>query len=104
MDALECYSWPGNIRELRNVIERAMILNNGPALVVEVSSISAEIAPLSYSLKDVERTHILSTLEKTGWRVRGRNGAAALLEVPPSTLESKMKKLGIKRKPTIHDI
>lgn len=99
MDSLELYSWPGNIRELRNSIERAMILNNGPTLVVEVSNNFSEITPLSFSLKEMERMHILSTLEKTGWRVRGKNGAAVLLEVPPSTLESKMKKLSIKRKP-----
>jgi transcriptional regulator with GAF, ATPase, and Fis domain len=98
MDSLELYSWPGNIRELRNSIERAMILNNGPTLVVEVSNSFSELTPLSFSLKEMERLHILSTLEKTGWRVRGMNGAAALLEVPPSTLESKMKKLSIKRK------
>ena len=104
MDALECYSWPGNIRELRNTIERAMILNNGPTLVVEVPGGSHEITPLSYSLKNVERRHILSTLNKTGWRVRGTSGAAALLELPPSTLESKMKKLNIKRKSETHDI
>jgi transcriptional regulator with GAF, ATPase, and Fis domain len=104
MDSLELYSWPGNIRELRNSIERAMILNNGPTLVVEVSSSTSELMPLTYSLKESERTHILATLEKTGWRVRGTHGAAALLEVPPSTLESKMKKLAIKRTRQIHDI
>lgn len=104
MDALECYSWPGNIRELRNTIERAMILSNGPNLVVEALGGSNEIAPVSYSLKNLERRHILSTLDKTGWRVRGKNGAAALLELPPSTLESKMKKLNIKRKSEVHDI
>lgn len=104
MDALQHYSWPGNIRELRNAIERAMILNSGPNLVVEVLNGSEEIAAFSYSLKDVERKHILSTLDKTRWRVRGKNGAAALLELPPSTLESKMKKLDIKRKSNAHDI
>lgn len=104
MDMLECYAWPGNIRELRNTIERAMILNNGPTLVVAVPSSSAETAPLTYSLKSIERMHILAVLEKTGWRVRGKNGAAALLELPPSTLESKMKKLGIKRKGTTHEM
>jgi formate hydrogenlyase transcriptional activator len=104
MDALECYSWPGNIRELRNTIERAMILNNGPNLVVEVLNGSEDLAPFSYSLKNVERKHILSTLDKTGWRVRGKNGAAALLELPPSTLESKMKKLAIRRKSGTHEI
>jgi transcriptional regulator with GAF, ATPase, and Fis domain len=102
MDALERYLWPGNIRELRNTIERAMILNNGPTLVVATPNGSAESAQPSYSLKCAERMHILSVLEKTGWRVRGKNGAAALLEVPPSTLESRMKKLAIKRK--THDI
>lgn len=104
MDTLERYSWPGNIRELRNTIERAMILSNGPNLVVEALGGSNEIAPVSYSLKNVERRHIISTLDKTGWRVRGTSGAAALLELPPSTLESKMKKLNIKRKSDIHDI
>jgi transcriptional regulator with GAF, ATPase, and Fis domain len=104
MDAIECNSWPGNIRELRNTIERAMILNNGPNLIVEVLNGSEELVPFSYSLKNVERRHILSTLDKTGWRVRGKNGAAALLELPPSTLESKMKKLAIKRKLLSHDI
>lgn len=104
METLERYSWPGNIRELRNVIERALILNDGPTLVIAVPSSSAEITPLTYALKSVERQHILSVLEKTGWRVRGKNGAAALLETPPSTLESKMKKLAIKRKAITHDI
>lgn len=104
MDALECYAWPGNIRELRNAIERAMILNDGPTLVIAVPNSPTEISALNYSLKSVERLHILSILDKTGWRVRGKNGAAALLETPPSTLESKMKKLGIKRKTVMHEI
>ncbi|MDD2900230.1 MAG: sigma 54-interacting transcriptional regulator [Desulfuromonadaceae bacterium] len=98
MDDMERYSWPGNVRELRNIIERAMILNNGPTLVIEVLNASEENTPVSYSLKDAEKRHIISTLNKTGWRVRGANGAAALLELPASTLESKMKKLNIKRK------
>jgi transcriptional regulator with GAF, ATPase, and Fis domain len=98
MDSLELYTWPGNIRELRNTIERAMILNNGPTLVVDIANSSAETAPITYSLKNVERLHIIATLEKTGWRVRGKNCAADLLEVPPSTLESKMKRLSIHRK------
>jgi len=104
MDALELYAWPGNIRELRNTIERAMILNDGPTLVIDIANSSAETAPISYSLKNVERMHIIATLEKTGWRVRGKNCAAELLEVPPSTLESKMKRLSIKRKSNKHDI
>lgn len=98
MDALMRYAWPGNIRELRNTIERALILNNGPTLVITVPTDQTEVASHSYSIKSVEKAHILSVLEKTGWRVRGKSGAAALLEIPPTTLESKMKKLGIARK------
>jgi formate hydrogenlyase transcriptional activator len=104
MDALECYPWPGNIRELRNTIERALILNNGPTLILSAPDSTEALAPFSYSLATTERVHILSVLKKTDWRVRGKNGAAALLEIPPSTLESKMKKLGIKRKPIPHEI
>jgi transcriptional regulator with GAF, ATPase, and Fis domain len=104
MDALERYSWPGNVREVRNIIERAMILNDGPTLVIAVPGSAVETAPQTYTLKSIERQHIIAVLEKTGWRVRGNNGAAALLELPPSTLESKMKKLAIKRKTPTHDI
>lgn len=98
MDELERYPWPGNIRELRNAIERAMILNDWPTLVVSLPADTAQADAPTDSLKCAERMHILAVLKKTGWRVRGKNGAAALLEIPPSTLESRMKKLEIKRK------
>ncbi|NJD90068.1 MAG: GAF domain-containing protein [Geobacter sp.] len=104
MEELECYSWPGNVREMRNIIERAMILNDGPTLIIAVPGNVVDLAPQSYALKNIERLHLLAVLEKTGWRVRGKSGAAALLELPPSTLESKMKKLGIKRKAAAHEI
>ena len=104
MDALELYPWPGNIRELRNVIERAMILNNGPTLVVDLPNSQSQAAPPSLSLQSVERAHILAVLERTGWRVRGKNGAAELLELNPSTLCSRMRKLAIKRKVKANDI
>jgi len=81
-----------------------MILNDGPTLVIAVPGNMLDLAPQSYALKSIERMHLLTVLEKTGWRVRGKNGAAALLELPPSTLESKMKKLGIKRKAIKHEI
>ena len=98
MDALQSYGWPGNIRELRNVVERAMILSSDGTLHVDLPDRSAtSVTPLS-SLAEMETAHILSVLERTGWRVRGKDGAAALLELKPTTLESKMKKLAIKRR------
>jgi transcriptional regulator with GAF, ATPase, and Fis domain len=97
MEAMELYQWPGNIRELRNVIERAMILSNGSTLIVDVPDISAAISTSSLSIAEVERRHIISILERTRWRVRGKNGAAEILGLKPTTLDSKMKKLCIKR-------
>jgi len=99
MDALQGYAWPGNIRELRNLVERAMILSSDGTLLVDLPDRGGSaVVPLS-SLTAMERAHILSVLERSGWRVRGREGAAALLELKPTTLESRMKKLGIKRLP-----
>ncbi|HIJ86639.1 MAG TPA: sigma 54-interacting transcriptional regulator [Desulfuromonadales bacterium] len=104
MDSLEGYHWPGNIRELRNVVERGMILSNGITLVVDLPDHAAVIPSVAMSFEDMERMHIVSVLDSTGWRVRGKLGAAERLCLKPSTLESKMKKLGIKRKPPIHEI
>jgi len=97
MDALERYHWPGNIRELRNVIERGMILSNGTTLVVDLpESIAPETSrPMSY--EEMEQQHILHIMELTGWRIRGKNGAAEILKVKPTTLDARMKKLGIVR-------
>jgi PAS domain S-box-containing protein len=104
LEALVGYSWPGNVRELRNVIERAMIISCGPVLSVEVpsgvASASAENAG-SPVLEDVERRHIVAVLERTRWRVRGPGGAAGVLGLKPTTLESRMTRLGIKRPPDV---
>jgi PAS domain S-box-containing protein len=109
METLKSYPWPGNIRELRNVIERAMIVAQGPTLQVELPSLSSgksltpaisggATAPTNgLTLDDTQRSHILAVLQKTGWRVSGKNGAAAILGLKPTTLESKMARLGIKR-------
>lgn len=97
MEALDRYSWPGNIRELRNVVERAMILSKDSVLVFDVPDSATTAISQSMSLEDVERMHIISIMEKTGWRVRGKNGAAEILRLKPTTLDSKMKKLGISR-------
>ena len=95
------YDWPGNIRELRNVIERAVILANGPILKIALPTdvLATTMPPKSpqASLAEVERDHIMQVLEACCWRVRGLGGAAAILELNPSTLESRMNKLGIRR-------
>jgi formate hydrogenlyase transcriptional activator len=97
LEALQNYSWPGNVRELRNVIERAVIVSTGPRLVVEPPRPSSVLKRKSLKFADVEVDHIRSVLEATGWRVRGRGGAADLLGMKPTTLESRMAKLGIVR-------
>jgi transcriptional regulator with GAF, ATPase, and Fis domain len=104
MDALERYNWPGNIRELRNMVERAMIVSAGPTLVVDLPDGAAATSSLDMSFEEMERLHLISVLDGTGWRVRGRDGAAEKLRLKPSTLESKMKKLGIKRQTASHEM
>ena len=97
LEALERYYWPGNIRELRNMVERAMILSKGPSLLIDVPDSASPSVSTSLSMVNMERMHILSVLEKTGWRIRGAKGAAEVLDIIPTTLESRMKKLGIVR-------
>jgi transcriptional regulator with GAF, ATPase, and Fis domain len=94
MAALQRYPWPGNIRELRNVVERAMIVATGPELVVAVPSTATR---RSEKLVDVEREHIRAVLDGSGWRVRGAGGAATRLGLKPTTLETRMSRLGLKR-------
>jgi PAS domain S-box-containing protein len=109
MEALKRYPWPGNIRELRNVIERGMIVAQGSTLQVELPSLSGGVVSPSLispdgatptgdlTVDEVQRRHILTVLQKTGWRISGKNGAARILGLKPTTLESRMAKLGIKR-------
>ncbi len=97
MEALERHPWPGNARELRNVIEHAMIVSSGKILDVRIPTVTPGEAAPPQGLEDIERRHILSTLEKTGWRLAGLQGAAEILGIKRTTLQSKMEKLGIKR-------
>jgi transcriptional regulator with GAF, ATPase, and Fis domain len=96
---LNHYAWPGNIRELQNVIERACVLATGPVVdVPELALGGARAAAWNpATLEDAERSHILRTLERTGWRVEGEGGAADLLGLRPSTLRSRLHRLGIQR-------
>lgn len=99
MDALQSYEWPGNGRELRNIIERAMIVSSGRTLEVSLPE-TGDGAPSEgggLNLEDVERRHIISVLKRTSWQVTGKGGAAEILGLKGTTLQSKMKKLGIKR-------
>ncbi len=118
MDALVAYPWPGNVRELENVIERAVILSSGPTLHINRDDLKTpspyplphlsggegrvrEQAELpsgaAVTLADAERDHIIGVLRETGWVLGGPNGAAARLAMKRTTLQSKMKKLGISR-------
>jgi PAS domain S-box-containing protein len=95
--ALQRYPWPGNVRELRNVIEREMIVATGPTLVVAPRPILTQRRAASSKLVDVEVEHITSVLQSCRWRVRGPGGAAERLGVKPTTLDSRMARLGIPR-------
>ncbi|MBV8553410.1 MAG: sigma 54-interacting transcriptional regulator [Acidobacteriaceae bacterium] len=97
MAALQKYSWPGNVRELRNVVERAMIVATRPHLTIALPTVSTAAGKHYIKLDDVEREHIRSVLERTGWRIRGSGGAADQLGFKPTTLETRMAKLGLRR-------
>jgi PAS domain S-box-containing protein len=98
MDAFKRYPWPGNIRELRNLIERFLITSTNTVFRAELPAVDtdgSQCRPQTYD--EVERNHILHTMEVVGWRVRGEGGAAQILGLKPTTLESRMQKLGIVR-------
>jgi transcriptional regulator with GAF, ATPase, and Fis domain len=97
MSALQQYQWPGNIRELRNVIERAMILAVGPELTIGLPVRKAGLGSRSIKLADVQKEHIRNVLESASWRIRGAGGAAERLGLRPTTLETRMAKLGLAR-------
>ncbi|MFO1425319.1 MAG: sigma 54-interacting transcriptional regulator [Candidatus Competibacteraceae bacterium] len=98
--ALQQYDWPGNVRELRNAVERAMILASGPTLRIDPPGVvSVPVSRDLATLAEVEREHIQRVLEFTHWRIRGAGGAAEILGLPPTTLESRIAKLGLHRHP-----
>jgi transcriptional regulator with GAF, ATPase, and Fis domain len=99
MQELQQHNWPGNVRELRNIIERAIIVSEGTTLQIDVMGEQrglkhkGQLRPLN----EVEHDHIESVLDATQWRVRGVGGAAEILALKPTTLEARMKKLGVRR-------
>jgi len=98
MAALERYPWPGNVRELRNVVERAMINAHGSELSIDLPRPVLRYQVRSDRLIDVEKEHVRRVLDITRWRIRGTNGAADRLGLRPTTLESRMAKLGLTRR------
>jgi transcriptional regulator of acetoin/glycerol metabolism len=110
--ALQAYSWPGNIRELKNVIERAVILSDGSSLRFDLAptmptakpAVPDTASPSEFprilteaDMRDFQKENLLKALEQTGWRVSGERGAAALLGVKPTTLADRIKSYGIKK-------
>jgi formate hydrogenlyase transcriptional activator len=103
MKALQDYPWPGNVRELESIIERAVILCPGPVLQL-ADKLEISSPPLSSTmrtLEETERNQVLKILSDTRWRIEGKNGAAAILGLHPSTLRARMHKLGIVRPETM---
>jgi len=100
MESLTNYNWPGNIRELQNVIERAVVLAAGPIVKVDESMVRSDGSaqePAVDTLENMEHNHIVRALNETKWVIHGKRGAAEILGINPSTLRSRMEKLGIKR-------
>ena len=102
MKVLQDYPWPGNIRELESVLERAVILCPGPTLQLDdkLETLSSSFPSTARTLEEMERNQILGTLSETRWRINGKDGAAAILGLHPSTLRARMHKLGIIRPET----
>ncbi len=101
MKSLEEYSWPGNIRELENVVERAVLSSSGNVLQLaeKLATDPTEQIPGDQRkiLPEMERDYIVRALEETKWQIEGQNGAAVILGLAPSTLRGRMIKYGIKR-------
>jgi chemotaxis protein methyltransferase CheR len=97
MNALQGYQWPGNIRELENVLERAVINSSGPKLhlVDELKKPHKDLTTTQKTLETVERDHIVRVLDQTNWKVSGKNGAADILGLNRSTLRARIRKLDI---------
>jgi formate hydrogenlyase transcriptional activator len=108
MERLLDYAWPGNVRELENVMERGVILSRGEPIdadhiligpTVSAPGIPPNPSQFSHSdtMRDAEKAHITKALERAGWKVEGPGGAAQILQMSPSTLRGRMKKLGVER-------
>lgn len=98
IDSFRKYSWPGNVRELRNLIERNLILSAEPVFRAEIADVEEMCDPKLRRLDEMEIDHLRTVLQATRWRVRGQGGAAEILGLKPTTLEARMKKMGLSRR------
>jgi DNA-binding NtrC family response regulator len=94
---LSRYAWPGNIRELDNIIARAVIISQKGNLQIQIPDSQNQRDPDQKTYKQMEKAFIFQTLEDSGWKIEGPNGAALKLDLKPSTLRNKMKRLGVSR-------
>ena len=97
MQAMQSYSWPGNVRELKNLVESAVITSTGKKLYFDLPKPPGTLTSQLKSFEEMEREYILEVLNEVDWKVSGDDGASAILQMPESTLRSRLKKLGIKR-------
>lgn len=97
MERLQQYVWPGNVRELRNLVERAVIISEGSTLQIELPASGQGTKVQPATLEEIERKHIADVLERVHWRISGKGGAAEILGLVPTTLHSRLKKLGLFR-------
>lgn len=106
LETLMQYDWPGNVRELENIVERGVIVSQGitletgewlPQVTVPIKSKKSTTDSPAHTIQEVERNHIEAVLIKTNWKIRGENGAAKILNLNPTTLEARIKKLGLVR-------
>ena len=97
MQALQAYAWPGNVRELKHIVESALITSRKNKLNFELPR-TADVATRGLkSFEEMEREYILEVLKAKNWKIKGEDSASSILGLPPSTLRSRIKKLGLKR-------
>jgi transcriptional regulator of acetoin/glycerol metabolism len=97
MQAMQSYPWPGNVRELEHLVEGTIIATAGNRLEFNLPTAPDSRTAALKSFEEMEREYLLKVLDTTKWKIEGDNSASAILRMPPSTLRSRMKKLGIKR-------
>jgi transcriptional regulator with GAF, ATPase, and Fis domain len=97
MQALQAYSWPGNVRELEHVVESALITAKKNKLQFDLPDTAGGATRKLQTFEEMEREYILDVLKATNWKIKGKDSASAILDLPPSTLRSRIKKLGLKR-------
>ena len=97
MQALQAYPWPGNVRELKHVVESALITSGKNKLHFDLPKTADVATRKLQTFEEMEREYILDILKATNWKIKGRDSASVILDLPPSTLRHRIKKLGLKK-------